>query len=143
MNKKFKKKFYRNGLFFGCTECGNCCTKSDGIVSLTHAEAENIAAVLQMPKPEFLEKFTESFDDGDTLHLKSRENGDCILLENDRCSVYTARPLQCSTFPFWPENLKSAYRWNIVSEECPGIGQGRKYSAEEIDAIKKSMRRDG
>ena len=140
--KKFKERFYRKGLHFSCIECGNCCTKADGVVSLTVEEAQGIAEQLALPYPEFLEKYCEVYDNGETLHLRSRENGDCIFLIDERCSVYLSRPQQCRTFPFWPENLKSEYRWQLVAAECPGIGQGRLYTPEEIESIKNSMRRN-
>ncbi len=36
--------------------------------------------------------------------LKSQANGDCVFLKDGRqCTVYSARPLQCSTYPWWPE----------------------------------------
>lgn len=36
--------------------------------------------------------------------LKSQANGDCVFLKDGRqCTVYGARPLQCSTYPWWPE----------------------------------------
>ena len=133
--KKFKERFYRKGLHFSCIECGNCCT-------LTVEEAQDIAALFTLPYQDFIKQYCEIYDNGETLHLRSRDNGDCIFLVEERCSVYQHRPKQCRTFPFWPENLKSEYRWNLVAAECPGIGQGRLYTPEEIESIKNSMRRN-
>ena len=133
--KKFKERFYRKGLHFSCIECGNCCTK-------TVEEAQDIAALFTLPYQDFIKQYCEIYDNGETLHLRSRDNGDCIFLVEERCSVYQHRPKQCRTFPFWPENLKSEYRWNLVAAECPGIGQGRLYTPEEIESIKNSMRRN-
>lgn len=36
--------------------------------------------------------------------LKNQANGDCVFLRDGRqCTVYGARPLQCSSYPWWPE----------------------------------------
>ncbi len=132
---KKKKKFYRNGLTFECTACGNCCTKSDGFVVLDEPEASKIANVLNISESEFLETYVDVLPDAQTLNLKSLSNGDCIFLKDEKCQVYEARPMQCRTFPFWPENLKSLYRWKHVAKECPGIGKGKLFSAKEIENI--------
>jgi len=57
--------------------------------------------------------------------------GRCIFYE-DGCTIYPVRPSQCSTFPFWFENLRSPKNWRRVSRKCPGIDQGLLYSREEI-----------
>ncbi len=132
---KKHKKFYRNGLYFECTGCGNCCTKTDGFVYLTEPEAREIAELLDISEAEFLARFVDVQVEDDHFALRSRENGDCIFLVEERCTVYPARPQQCRTYPFWPENVRSAYRWRMVARECPGIGQGKWYSAEEVEAL--------
>ncbi len=134
-----KKKFYADGLHFGCTECGHCCSNPTGSVMLSEEEAAGIADLLDMDEADFLWEYTEILQNH--IFLKSHDNGDCIFLENERCTVYEARPMQCSTFPFWPENLKSQYRWNLVAKECPGIGEGRIYAKKEIEKIANKMKR--
>lgn len=32
-----------------------------------------------------------------------------------------ARPTQCRTFPWWPQNLISDYDWQLAARECEGI----------------------
>lgn len=151
-----KSRFYKNGLRFECTGCGNCCSNPDGYVTLTAEEAGKIAAYLEITETEFLEKYADLDPDGNTFKLRSftaasipngmkmeqpPKVGDCIFLHDDRCIVYPVRPLQCSTFPFWPENVKSPYRWKIVAQDCPGIDEGRVYLSEEIEAILALMKK--
>lgn len=67
-----------------------------------------------------------------------REGYDCVLLERDpesgmtRCSVHRERPMQCRTWPFWPENLKSARTWRTAARECEGIDRGPMVGYREI-----------
>ncbi len=45
-----------------------------------------------------------------------RTNGACIFLTpSGSCSIYDVRPVQCSTYPFWPSLLKSKETWNEES----------------------------
>ena len=56
--------------------------------------------------------------------LRIRRNGDCIFWDGG-CTVYSVRPRQCRTFPFWPENIDSRESWNAVKETCHGAGKGK------------------
>ena len=57
---------------------------------------------------------------------------DCIFLRNvdgvKQCRIYSVRPGQCRTWPFWPENLFSPDDWNRAALRCPGINRGRLYT---------------
>lgn len=130
-----KAKFYKTGLRFECTECGQCCTGASGYVEVSNPEAEALAGFLDLTEQQFLEQYIDLPENGDLLRLKSGANGDCVFLADNRCRIYPVRPLQCRTFPFWPENLKSPYRWKLAARACPGIHRGRRYSAAEIEEI--------
>ena len=57
--------------------------------------------------------------------LKDNPTGkDCIFLKDKKCSVYKGRPVQCRTWPFWPEVMTAkAWKKEVVAF-CPGIGKG-------------------
>ncbi|RMF60300.1 MAG: YkgJ family cysteine cluster protein [Calditrichaeota bacterium] len=131
-----KEKFYQHGLQFECTGCGNCCSNNEGYVEISEEEAVAIANFLKISEAEFLKEYVTGSKDH-RWELSSQPNGDCIFLQDNRCQVYPVRPLQCRTFPFWKENLKSAYRWKLLAGECPGINQGKWHSREEIEAMLK------
>ena len=65
---------------------------------------------------------------------------DCVFLDRSSsqggatCRLYDARPGQCRTWPFWPENLVSPETWAAARREtpCPGMDQGRLVSLEQI-----------
>lgn len=132
------EKFYQNGLQFSCTGCGECCRLPGGRVELTLPEALSIAAYLNLSLYDFLEQYC--ITDHGNLKLKDDEKQHCIFLQEDQCRVYGVRPLQCRSFPFWPENLKSRYRWNQLKSFCPGINEGENHSFEEIEFIRRAQR---
>lgn len=65
------------------------------------------------------------------------EGFDCILLAREpdgstRCIAHSERPMQCRTWPFWPENLKSKRTWRQAAKECEGIDRGPLVGYREI-----------
>ena len=121
--------FYEQGLRFSCTKCGKCCTGSPGRVRVSREERQQLAALRGVTEEDFTLSFTRQ--DGRNILLTEKENGDCIFYDNG-CTVYHARPLQCRLFPFWFRNLRNENAWLEAAKDCPGIGQGRLYTKEEI-----------
>lgn len=117
------KPWYKDGLRFKCTGCGQCCTGAPGCVWVSPAEAECLAKRLNISLEEFKEKYTRKI--GSRLSLKERHAGnnnyDCIFLEGKRCTVYEDRPKQCRTYPWWQENLKDSGSWKKEGLRCEGI----------------------
>lgn len=126
-----RDEWYADGLQFECTCCGACCTGAPGFVLFTPAEAEAMAAKLGIPVETFMERYTHETPEGQSLreHL-THEGYDCVFLDRETlpgkavCSLYEARPLQCRTFPWWPEHLKHPRDWQRLSRTCEGIGRG-------------------
>lgn len=91
-----------------------------------------MAATLEMSEQDFLQNFAAKSSDGDLWELKEvlTEHGhDCVLLARDEsgktwCVAHQSRPLQCRTWPFWPDNLRSQRSWKKAARECEGIGRG-------------------
>lgn len=53
--------------------------------------------------------------------LESKQTYDCVFLQDNKCRVYGARPTQCKTFPWWPQNLRSKEAWEETARSCEGI----------------------
>ena len=114
----------KRGLRFECQpDCGKCCTRHDtyGYVYLERDDVERLASHFDVTVDEFRARWTKK-DDGYTV-LKM-DGPACPFLEGARCTVYQARPGQCGSFPFWPENLKTRAAWGELGGFCPGVGQG-------------------
>ncbi len=133
------KQFYKNGIRFECQGEGRCCISrgSYGYVYLSFNDRRRLAAYFKISTAEFTAKYVEK-EDG-MFQLKYRD-ADCPFLVNNRCSVYEARPWQCRTWPFWPENMNSRVWEQEVQSYCPGAGRGRLYTAEEIEEILKKKK---
>ncbi|NGX59105.1 MAG: hypothetical protein KR126chlam3_00249 [Chlamydiae bacterium] len=114
------KPWYNKGLRFACTECGKCCTGEPGYVWISQREIEEMAETLQISVKEFIQQYTREVDGNFSLREFPRTY-DCIFLRDGKCLVYKARPKQCRTFPFWPENLDSKDAWEKCANRCEGI----------------------
>ncbi len=128
-----KERFYAKGLHFECTGCGACCKLGGGFVYPTLEDVGFAARHLDMSINSFTETYMELHDG---QYVFKNEGDNCIFYGENGCTIYDARPIQCRTFPFWKTNLKSHYRWKLIEEECEGIGKGKLFSMDEIEAIK-------
>lgn len=133
------KSFYKDGIRFKCQGEGKCClTRGEhGFVYLSFNDRRRLAAYLKMTLSEFTVHYTKK-EDG--LYELKYTGKDCPFLKVNRCSVYEARPWQCRTWPFWPENMNEAAWEKEVAAYCPGVGKGKLYSAEEIEEILQKKR---
>ncbi len=125
--------WYGDGLKFSCTRCGACCTGAPGYVWVTPDEVRRLSEY----RGESIEQFSRAFVRrvGERYSLIEKPGGDCIFWSKESgCTVYPARPVQCQTWPFWPENIETPEAWDQVRQGCPGSGQGRWFSVEEIRA---------
>jgi Fe-S-cluster containining protein len=128
--------WYEGGLRFECTRCGNCCSSAAGAgtVRVSDAEIARLAAHLELSDEAFRAIYTRRLDDGATS-LRERPDGDCTFFQAGvGCTVYTERPRQCRTWPFWRAVVADPERWNAASTTCPGIGAGELHDAATIRA---------
>jgi Fe-S-cluster containining protein len=132
--------WYRDGLQFTCSQCGDCCTGSPGHVWVTNEEIAAMAAAVGEELEAFEDKYVRRV--GARKSLIEFSNGDCVFLDGKTrgCSVYTARPRHCRTWPFWDSNLKTPEDWKHTCQVCPGSGTGRLYTLEEIEAQRKVVK---
>jgi Fe-S-cluster containining protein len=128
------RSLYRDGIRFECQGSSKCCRFRAGYshIYVTLCERRRLANLLGMQTATFTRAYCIKSDD--FYELKSTGDA-CIFLEESRCSVYEARPGQCRSWPFWPENMSRRGWQSEVLAFCPGVGKGRVYPAEEIEGI--------
>ncbi len=103
---------------FHCMNCGNCCS-IDGHVFINQEEISAISKYMAITIEEFLEKFTVSIND--RIRIKGDYYNKCIFLDNNSCRIYSVRPKQCKTFPYWLENMKYDVYIEETVEYCSAL----------------------
>ena len=133
-NARQRKPWYVTGLRFSCLpECGKCCTNHEdyAYVYLDGDDLPRLAEHLGLTPGEFREQYATLDDDDWVLRM---DKPDCPFLDGWQCTVYEARPTQCSTFPFWREILRNRAEWRRQRRFCPGIDEGEVHPLKVIDA---------
>lgn len=133
------KNFYQDGIRFTCQGDGRCCVTRGkyGYVFLSFGDRKRLAAYFKMSTTDFTRLYAKKVDGQFELQYKGK---DCPFFKENRCAVYEARPWQCRTWPFWPENMNSEVWEKEVAVYCPGIGKGKWYSSQEIEEILRKKR---
>ena len=129
-----------DGLHFSCTQCSHCCRHEPGFVYLSQKDLTNLCLYFNLEEQQFIKQYCRwvpYYDGSEVLCLLEKENNDCIFWDSG-CAAYGARPIQCSTYPFWSFIVKSPEAWKQEASECPGINCGALHSASEIE---ESIRR--
>ena len=125
------ESWYRDGLRFTCTQCGDCCTGEPGYVWVTEEELAALADFRGEPLEQVRALYTRRARRG--LTLREKGNGDCVFYDRKKgCTVYPVRPTQCRTWPFWESNVATPEAWEHTCSVCPGSGRGELIPAEEI-----------
>ena len=136
--------FYRNGLRFQCAQCSACCRHDPGFVYLSERDLAALMAWSGLDREGFITRYCRWVSRGDgqeVLCLLEKPGYDCILWDGG-CVAYESRPLQCSTYPFWPSLLADRDWWEANARECPGVNAGPLHGFEEIEACLEARRRE-
>ena len=136
--------FYNGGLKFSCQQCNYCCSVEPGYVFLSERDINVLSAALSLEKQAFVSEYCRTVKVGamELISLKENEHYDCIFLTDRGCSVYEARPVQCTTYPFWPDILESNENWNKEGKSCPGINKGTVHPYSEIVSCLKKREKN-
>ncbi len=103
-----------------CRKCAECCRVTE--VEPTRRDIEKLCKFLGIARKEFVEKYTMIAEDKSRI-LKRNEKKGCVFLNGNDCTVYEARPIDCSGFPHLVKGAGSipAKMWAFVerAEFCP------------------------
>ncbi len=118
-----------DGLRFECQPgCIQCCDRH-GYVYITEDDLRRIAAFLGMTEAEFEAKYV--YRTSRQLRLRKPRGSQCHFLlkradGTGSCKVHAVKPVQCRTYPFWPELVEYRDVWDHEAKKCPGINRGTK-----------------
>ena len=122
------------GIRFECQGSGNCCVSRGtyGFVYLSKKDIKKLSDGFKTTEQNFVKNYCQKTDG--FIHLKELKinNGNCIFLKDNKCTVYKSRPIQCRTWPFWPENMNSKTWNNDIAKNCPGVCKGKVKPKKEI-----------
>ena len=123
---------------FECqTDCFKCCIRP-GIVHFDCVDINKAADFLNTSPTVFKKEFLTR--DGDNWVLEVGEEGEpCTFLTDKGCGIHPAIPKQCSSYPFWRENMDSKPMWRLVGGFCPGIDIGPMVPLETIKSFLKKF----
>lgn len=134
-----REKWYKEGLRFGCVQCGRCCGGAPGNVWANAEQRKAAAECLGISIEELHRRYVRRV--GWRYSFNEQTNYDCVFLLFDddhksRCRIYSARPSQCRTWPFWGANLASRRAWEQAARNCRGMNRGRLYDLAEIERLR-------
>jgi len=106
-----------------CARCqGKCCTGASGNIWLSKDEIIDIAQLFKLNTEEFKKTYCREVRGGYSLkeYQLATNSFACIFFDKEKlnCSIYSHRPEQCRTFPFWPYFKKHPKE---AEKECPGV----------------------
>src|SRR5262249_50708632 len=77
-----------------CTACANCFGVAT--IKVIDRDVEKLSRRLGVGKDRFLTEYTR--EDAEEGRVLKRNEGGCVFLEGNLCSVYEVRPHSCMTF---------------------------------------------
>ena len=140
-----KAPWYSGGLAFDCQGCGDCCAgPQEGYVWITQDDAEAIAAHLKITVQEMMNRHVRKIGKRMSL-IEDPQTKDCEFLQiasdgQRKCSIYSLRPTQCLTWPFWPSNIRRPDDWAEAGSRCCGINRGKLHGLDHIETRSDATR---
>ncbi len=99
-----------------CTACANCCRVAT--IKVIDRDVEKLARRLNLGKDRFLAEYTR--EDPEEGRVLKRNEGGCVFLEGNLCSVYDVRPHTCALFPHLARGAGSLVSrlWEMPDRAC-------------------------
>lgn len=118
-----------------CATCGGaCCTGESGFIWINESEIKELSKLLKISIAELKEQYLFRLDGRYSIKEKEYKNGvACVFFDeiNKNCGIYSARPAQCRSFPFWTRytsgNLGGNLEGNLAElfAHCSGVKKAK------------------
>ncbi len=94
----------------------NCCRVAT--IKVIDRDVEKLARRLNLAKDRFLAEYTR--EDPEEGRVLKRNEGGCVFLEGNLCSVYDVRPHTCALFPHLARGAGSLVSrlWEMPDRAC-------------------------
>jgi len=117
-----------------CTQCANCCRMATAKV--TERDVQRLARHFRVKPQRIMSDYVVPDDEEGSI-LRRRENGECVFLSGNLCTVYEARPDVCRRYPHLVrgEGSIASRMWSMVDRAsvCPIV-----YNS--LEAFKEALR---
>jgi Fe-S-cluster containining protein len=117
-----------------CRQCANCCRVATAKV--TERDVDRLARHFRLKPGRIVADYVVQSEDEGTI-LRRRENGECVFLDGNDCTVYEARPEVCQRYPHLVRGNGSiaSRMWSMVDRAsvCPIV-----YNS--LEAFKQHLR---
>ncbi|MFN8576489.1 MAG: YkgJ family cysteine cluster protein [Candidatus Sericytochromatia bacterium] len=112
---------------FKCETCGNCCRFKS--INITHNDIQKILDNKpDLDISDFVSFKTLDKNDKDcdninyqnnrvSMVFKKKNNGECVFLKDNKCSIHTFKPLICKTWPFTIREVDNQVMWSLHERE--------------------------
>ena len=131
---------YPRNVRFKCLRCALCCGDARNRVRsilLLRIEAESISWKTSKSLDDFAE-IVEGFEPY-VYCIKKTNEGKCVFLKDNSCSIYETRPLICRFYPFQLKNIRTERYVFEYTTECPGIGKGTRLEKRFFEGLFKTL----
>jgi len=123
-----------NDLLFECSKCGLCCgdTKQKARhILLLESEVNTISEAMCLPKQTFTKQIVNKTPY--CYEMKKDFEGRCLFLKDNKCTIYSLRPLICRFYPFELE-FDQATNTHVFdfTLECPETGKGKPFTKKDF-----------
>jgi hypothetical protein len=118
--------------------CIRCCEQK-GFVYVTREDIARLAEHLGITRAEFKRRYL--CGTAPLLRFRKQRQKQCPFLLSDGCSVHEVKPLQCRSFPYWPELLDKASERREAAAFCPGMNRGPLVNIEAAREIANEVQR--
>ncbi len=136
--------------------CGSCCKDRRTIVTLTHRDLIRITEATKVDEKDLIKRILvfyqvdeeaerllafpsiETYKGKAIIGLKKREDGSCIFLRNNLCTIYPSRPMTCRTFPFTFSIKNGCLKYGLATrakEICPGVKANQEVDERRLAEI--------
>ena len=107
---------------------------------MSEADVARAAEFIGLRAAAFERKYV--FRTRNRMRLRVPRRTHCHFLVEGGCAIHPAKPLQCGSFPFWPELVEHPRAWKKAAKYCPGLGKGRLIQIGTVRQQAEEVRRE-
>ena len=107
---------------------------------LSEADLKRAAGFVRISAAAFERKYV--YRTRNRMRLRVPRRTHCHFLVEGGCGIHPAKPVQCRTFPFWPELVDHPRAWTNTAKYCPGIGKGKLVQIKDVREQAEEVRRE-